>query len=449
MARLLTPRDYGLVGITVALPGIVSSLGDFGAMRCYVQLRDLPEQEVRDTALAIGVALSLFYAVVYLACGAWVSIHYHDSRLIWISVVQAATGLLAMIYSFQLAGLSRNLNFGSEARQNIIFSTVQAVSGISFALYGFGVFALVLQSLAAQLAANISVLRVSTLMWPRSFSRRTFARFWRLGWRTTLSQYLNSVQLNVANLGVGFLFGPASLGQFGRACQIRDLIGYSVFAAFDRLLFPLFSRDQQNRERLRDIFEKGNSAVFLVSALAGTMLASAGDKIVVVLLGSQWQLAGVLVRILALGLIFGALATAPIALTQAVGRPLIWARFVTASFPFLLVALVVGWLYGLVWLCAAMALIQSVYGIMLFNWARSYFDVDYGHAYRSLFTVWLAAGISLLVGCLDRFLSRGCSPTIAILLVCLGCGLAFFTTVTLFDRQLLKQLHGFAFPKDV
>ena len=93
-------------------------------------------------------------------------------------------------------------------------------------------------------------------MWPRSFSRRTFARFWRLGWRTTLSQYLNSVQLNVANLGVGFLFGPASLGQFGRACQIRDLIGYSVFAAFDRLLFPLFSRDQQNRERLRDIFEK-------------------------------------------------------------------------------------------------------------------------------------------------------------------------------------------------
>ena len=54
--------------------------------------------------LAIGVALSLFYAVVYLMCGAWVSIHYHDSRLIWISVVRRDRPPSNEIYSFQPQG---------------------------------------------------------------------------------------------------------------------------------------------------------------------------------------------------------------------------------------------------------------------------------------------------------------------------------------------------------
>ena len=138
MARWLTPRDYGLVGLTSAIPGVISSLGDFGAFRCLIQIRDLPDREVRETALALSAGLSAVYAVTAVSCGIALSFAYHDSRLVWIAGLQAATSFLAMLYGYQMANLSRDLLFNTESKQNLLFAGSQALSGMIFAVLGFG-----------------------------------------------------------------------------------------------------------------------------------------------------------------------------------------------------------------------------------------------------------------------------------------------------------------------
>lgn len=402
MARLLTPKDYGLVALVAATSGVASSFGDFGAMRCLVQIRDLPDAEVRSTALAISFGLSLFYAFVTVGCGLWLSFTYDNPQIIGISMIMGITGVTGMLYSFQLGNLSRDMKFGAESRQNIIFAVVQTASGILFAVSGFGMYALALQALTAQIFANFMISRAVKLSLPVHCSRRGFERFWHLGWRTTLAQYLNNIQGTVTSLAVGHVSGPVGLGQFGRARQMRDLVGHNILSAFDRLLFPLFSKSQSDVVLLRSQFIAGCQVVALSSAIGGMFLYICGDELVRILLGAQWKTAGDLLHILSIGLIFGGFGLPCTVLIQAVGKPMVWCKFSMAALPLLGMAVLVGTHHGLPALCLALVATEFAMLIAILFWVLAYLKIGWLEATKEILFVWLAAGASLALDCASR-----------------------------------------------
>ena len=162
--------------------------------------------------------------------------------------------------------------------------------------------------------------RRGALCWPTHFSRQTFLRYWQLGWRISFSQYLNNMQGNLITLTVGFVAGPSALGQFGRASQIRDLLGQNILSSFDRLLFALFADAQNDPGRLRNQFLRGCTTINLVSSLGGVLLCACGRDVIRLLLGSQWDTAGRLLQILACGLFFNGLFMPAIVLVHALGH---------------------------------------------------------------------------------------------------------------------------------
>ncbi len=212
-------------------------MGDFGAARALVQIRDLPEETIIHTGLVITVAFGLLYALIHLACGSYLSFAYNDQRFFYLSAVNAVTTVAWAIYSFQLACLSRALKFSQESGQNLIYAVVQAVTGITLALAGFGVYTLVLQVLVAQLIANLAILKSQPLVWPAHFNMAAGRRFLSFGWKVTLSAYVGNAQVSLLNLVVAYHVGTYGLGIFGRATQIRDLVGNKIVTCFDRLLF--------------------------------------------------------------------------------------------------------------------------------------------------------------------------------------------------------------------
>lgn len=440
LARLLTPKDYGLVALLLAIPGLIG-LGDFGVARSMVQIRGFAEDAVIHTGLVLSVSVGVFWAVVHIACGGYLATVYDDRNLFYLSLINALGAILLAVYTFQLSCLSRKLEFGRESNQNIVLAVALALAGIALAFAGFGVYALVVQPVVAIIVANLMIYRTQPLFYPSKFDPETARQFWRFGWKVTASGYATNAQTSLLNLVVAYFAGVVGLGIFGRAVQVRELVGSNVLGSFDRLLFPALADAQKDEERSKRIFLRGCAGITLLSALGGVLIFATSDDLVRVMLGAQWGAVPPLLSILSLGLIVGGLALPSTALSLALGQPFVTLRFAFANLLMTVpLALLVGNM-GLTAVCALLAVSQSIIAAGLWLWALRALHIPFKHAALYLLPIILSALVCLAAMVGVRHYLPIDLPALARLLtvgfigVCIYAGLIWS-----FDRNTVREI---------
>jgi len=442
LARLLTPKDYGIVALLLAIPGLIG-LGDFGVARSLVQIRDLPDETVRDTGLVLSLGVGLFWALVHVAVGSYLSAAYADRKLLWLSLINAAAAILLAIYTFQLSCLSRELRFNKESNQNIIFAVVQACTGITLAFAGYGVYALVIQPLVAWLIANLVILKSRPLSWPAHFKLATARRYWDFGWKFTLAGYAANAQGSFLNLVVAYYTGTFGLGIFGRASQVRELVGSIIPNAFDRLLFPSLSQAQTEPERMGRIFLRGCAGIVLLSSWGGAWMCVNSVDIVRLVLGTQWEAVPSLLSILSLGLLVGALILPSTALSLALGKPFVSFRYTFYNLALTVpVALFVGrWSLNAV--CIVLAIAQTITALGYWFWALDALAIPRGKAVRHLMPILLGSILSLLsMLALRHYIFAGL-PALPRLILTSGAGFCFYAGfIWNFDRKSIVEISN-------
>src|SRR5437899_2084651 len=154
MARLLAPRDFGLVGMVVAFTGVLNLFRDFGLSSATVQRLNVTDDQI-STLFWINVLVGMILGLLLMAMAPIVVIFYHEPRLLWVTVI------LATAFMFNGAGvqhtalLERQMRFTALAAMDIIALIVSSAIGITLARAGFGFSALV--------AASVSLPLVTTL----------------------------------------------------------------------------------------------------------------------------------------------------------------------------------------------------------------------------------------------------------------------------------------------
>ncbi|HEX4053933.1 MAG TPA: oligosaccharide flippase family protein [Tepidisphaeraceae bacterium] len=448
MARLLTPNDYGLLTLISIAPSFIAALGDCGIARALVQYRDLPTETVEASGLTVSVALSLFYATLWLASGFYFRVARHDPRLLWIGIIGAVTIVLAAIYTFQMACLNRDLKFRDESRQNIIFAAALAVTGLSMALWAhhhrqWGVFALALQPLVAQIMGNLVIFHRHPFRWPRAFSIGMAKKLLNYGWKVTLAQYANNLQQSLVSLFVIIVGGTWGAGIFGRATQVSDMIGYNLLSTFDRLLHPLLRSVREDKERLRGIFVRGCIGAVLLCGFGWAWLVGTAPDLIRVVMGPQWDAVPPLLRIIATVLLANCLGMMGIIVTHALGKPLIWLCFGVANLLMLFIAIKSALFYhrSLAAIATAYILCQGTYSISLWIWAMRTLKIApfglLGHVARLIGAACATCACILLV----RDWMQGGQPLLR-LIASSGVGAAVFLGSTLLvDRDAILDFR--------
>jgi O-antigen/teichoic acid export membrane protein len=293
MARYVSPEEFGLYMLVQAYPGLLVTLGDWNLPYAMVQNRKADERTVIDTAFAIGGGLILFYSLAYLGCGALLAWQRQNSQIMAIAAIVAATNGLQIIYNLQMAVLNRRLAFRAQARQNLIFSFVSAVTGIVMALMNFGIFAIACQGLAAQLVANLVLLKDAPLRWPRHFSMKVAKEFFLLGGKGTLAGYLSSVQSVIITLVIHTMIPDRNVadkvvGAWGRAVQIQQLFAQNILSSFSKVSFPMFAATADNMTQIRRIYNNAYLIIGLYAAFTTVWLFVGVEPLVAIFLGPKW-----------------------------------------------------------------------------------------------------------------------------------------------------------------
>lgn len=299
LARLLTPQDYGLVGMVTAVTGFIGSLKDMGLSMATVQRAEINHRQV-STLLWVNVALSLALAVVTAALAPVIAWFYGEPRLSLMTLVLASGYIFGGLSVQHQALLNRQMRFTSLA----IIDITSMLSGIAIAIvlawYETGVWALIFMQLATGITYTIGVWWICS--WrpgpPVRYSGiRSMLAF---GGNLTGFNLINYLARNLDNVLIGRYWGAQQLGLYAKAYQLLLLPLQQINAPITAVAIPGLSRLRQDPQTFARYYLKALSFIAFLTMPVGILLLVISEEIVALILGSQWHEAAVIFRLLGL-----------------------------------------------------------------------------------------------------------------------------------------------------
>ncbi len=252
LARLLAPEHFGLVGMAVVFTGLIQTIEKLGIESALVQRRD---QELNDVdlytghigAIAVGIGFYLFVVIPGAPGVAW---FYEEPELTAIVLVLALPVLIRPFAVVTRSLLRRDLRFKELAKVEMFSTFVGAIVAIALAFGGAGVWALVAQWVVFELLQTV-ILRLLYPSAPKSsFSPSALKRILVFGGYITGQRIFTFISKQADYLIVGKLVGAASLGAYAIAFLLTDAIRAKLMAVLRKVLYPTYSRLQDDLERL-------------------------------------------------------------------------------------------------------------------------------------------------------------------------------------------------------
>jgi O-antigen/teichoic acid export membrane protein len=298
MARLLTPKDFGLVGMVAAVTGFLGLFRDLGLSMATIQ-RSSVTREQTSTLFWINLAAGGILTLLCACLGPVLAAFYGEPRLLWITASLGTSFLFNGASAQHRAMLQREMRFKALAIIDIASMLLSLITGVVMALAGAGFWALVGAAVTIQAGSAVGAWCVTGWL-PGPPRRRSGVRsMLKYGGTITLTNILAYIAYNADKVLLGRFWGAAPLGIYGRAYQLINLPTENLNCTIGQVAFPALSRVQNDPVRLRSYFLKGYG--FFLSLVLPITIACGlfAEEIVHVFLGSQWNEAAPIFRLLA------------------------------------------------------------------------------------------------------------------------------------------------------
>lgn len=319
LARLLTPSDFGLVGLIAVFTGFATLLTDFGLSAALIQRPDVNHDHLSSAFwlnLVSGGCLSLLFA----AGAPLIALFYGEPSLVWLTMVSGLVFLLNSTAAVQSSLLDRRMDFRRIALIENLATIVAAAAAIGAAAAGAGVWSLIVLTLAA--AAARSAILWGTGQWRPQLriSRPALRDLWGFSVNLAAFNTTNYWARNADNLLIGKVLGPGPLGIYTRAYSTMLLPMSQVGSVAMRVMFPALSRIQDDKERVRRIYLRSVGLIALVTFPIAVGLFVAARPFVLTFYGSRWSAAVPILRLLCIVGLIQSIATTVGLLYQSQGR---------------------------------------------------------------------------------------------------------------------------------
>jgi PST family polysaccharide transporter len=351
-AWLLEPADFGLVGMAAVVVGFVTLFKDLGTGAALVQ-GDEPGPDVLSTVFWANVGIGLLAGGLLYAGGPWLADLYREPRLTGVVRVLALALPLSGPAVVPLSLLQRRLRFATIARVETTAQAAGAVAGVATAVLGAGMWSLVIHALVIAGLQSALALSACGGVAAGVFRPRLLRGVARYGAGLTGFQVTHWLTRNVDQLLLGRVFGATALGYYVLACRLVLIPLQAATSVVARVLFPLYSRIQDDHARLRHAYLRVAPALatVLFPALAG--LAVISGPFVDSFFGAKWSAAAPIITLMASAGFLIVVGTSVGVIYQATGRTDLLLRWGILAAVVMIAAYAVGLAWGPLGVAAA------------------------------------------------------------------------------------------------
>lgn len=300
LARLLTPSDFGMIGMLTIFLAVSQIFIDCGFTNALIRQKVVTERDY-GTAFLLNALISMAaFAVLWMAAPL-VASFYNLPDLKSVMRVVAFTLIINSLFAVHKAKLTRNVDFKTQSKCSLTAAILSGCIGIGLAYSGFGVWSLVYQNIANCLL-NFLLMVVLLKWFPRPcFDKSSFHCMFGFGSKLLVASLIGAVYENLYTIVIGKKFTATNLGYFSRANQLGDFPSSNIAGILSRVTFPILSKLQGDSVKLNSVYEKYlKISCFAVFPLMLGLCALAKPTIVL-LIGEKWLPAVLLLQILIIG----------------------------------------------------------------------------------------------------------------------------------------------------
>ena len=345
LARLLTPAEYGVVGIIMIFITIANVVVQNGFSTALIQKKQADSTDFSSVCyFSLFVAL-VMYVLLYFAAPS-IAGFYRIEELRAIVRVLAVVLFPGAVISVQTAYVSRNMEFKGLFFSTLAASLASGLLSITMAYRGLGVWAMVGQQVAYYFA--LMLVLFFTVSWKPKlcFALERVQGMFAFGWKLLCASLLDTIFNNLYGLLIGKIYNEELLGSYNRGEQFPKLIASNLGAAIQAVLLPAFSARQDDiglvRQMVRRAIQLSSFAV--LPMLIG--LFAVGDNLVLALLGEQWLICVPFLRIMCISYCFWPIHITNLQAINAVGRSDIFLKLEIVKKALSVLALVIGMQYS-------------------------------------------------------------------------------------------------------
>lgn len=378
-ARLLSPRDVGLVALVLPIVLVAEVLRDFGISTAIAQANRMGQGELLGLFwVSVGLAVALVLLVG--ATSGFIATFYGSPAVAHLTRELAPIVLLNGLTAVPLGLLARQLRLRSIGLIELVAVTSGLICLITLATLHAGPRALVGQQLVTAFVRLLGVFTASRFV--PGGTRAPVRHLLSFSSGILAFNLLNFAGRNADNVVVGRVLGPAALGQYSQAYALLLLPLQQINAPLQRVMIPVLSRLQFEPERFRRYF----CAALMCSAYGSGLLfalgASVAQPLVQLALGSSWAEAGRLFTVLGLVGFSQALGYCGTWLWTATGRAGTQASWAVVTRPVIIACFPIGIIWGLTGLVTLYTVVSSVESLGALAFATRGSPVSLRDAYR-------------------------------------------------------------------
>lgn len=287
IARLLLPEDYGVIGMLAIFMAIAQSFVDSGFRNALIRKVDLTETDC-STAFYFNIAVAILWYGFLFVTAPFIAAFYNKPVLTGVVRVLSLTIVVNSMGIVPRALRSVVVDFKSQAFASIFAAVVSGLAGISLAYSGWGVWALVWQSIIS-CCMTVAVIWLFARWLPMLvYSWQSFKALFSYGSKLMLSGLLHTIYIHASSLLIGKFYTPAELGYYDRGNQLASLPSLNLSSIFYTVTFPILSKLQQDNNRLTHAYFQYLSKISLIVFFLMTLLAVVAKPLVLILLTEKW-----------------------------------------------------------------------------------------------------------------------------------------------------------------
>lgn len=292
LARLLSPDDYGLLGIIAIFTAICTAIINGGFTNALIRKKDVSNDDY-NTVFIVNLGMSLLlYVIVYL-CSPLIASFFNRIELIPLTRVSSLGMIIGALAIVQQTRLTKRIDFKTQTKITLIASIASGTVGIVMALMGCGVWSLVAQQLSSQGLRTFLLWMYNKWVPKLRFSILSFKELFGFGWKIMVSGLLDTIWKELYQVVVGKFYSPATLGQYTRAKQFSTLFSSNLTSVIQRVTFPVLSEIQDDKQRMISAYRRIIKTTMFITATCMLFLGAISEPLLYCLIGPKWHEAAI------------------------------------------------------------------------------------------------------------------------------------------------------------
>lgn len=366
LARLLSPDEYGLIGICLIFTTVLNGIVDSGFSNALIRKKEVSDEDYNTMFITNMVICIVLYTTLFV-CAPLISNFFKREEL---TALVRVTGLVLFFNALsitQVTILTKKIDFKTKTKASLISAIISGVIGITLAFMGYGVWALVTQQLSKQLLYTLC-LWILNKWWPKfTFYKESFKYMWGFGWKLLASGLLNNIWTQLYQVVIGRCYTPSTLGHFTRANEYASIFSSNLTTIVQRVSYPVLAEIQDDKERMVQGYRKVIKVTMFVTAVCMISIGAVSEPMIYTLIGTKWKEAATYLPLICIQMSLYPLHAINLNILQVLGRSDIFLYLEVVKKVVGLIPIVIGVFCGIYYMLIA-SILTGVICLYLNTW---------------------------------------------------------------------------------